>query len=226
VGRHRCLLESSEDALRFWSEKIGSSLLLFGTSACGYLWIDSYNERMAAGSRTLSLATSLDALIPFVPELVFVYVLYYLWVFLPLPILTRREDFYRALGAFALVQIVGGLVFVALPSHIVRPSLAPDGAAFLLLQWMYRLDGSWNVFPSLHVAHAVLVALLFRVHRHRLFAPVALGSVLITASTVLVKQHYLMDIPAGALLAWIGFRALRLDRVPRRRCRGSRRAGC
>jgi membrane-associated phospholipid phosphatase len=201
-----------EDALRFWSEKIGSSLLLFGTSACGYLWIDRYNELMAAGSRQLPLATPLDELVPFVPEFVFVYVLYYLWVCLPLPILTRRADFYRALGAFAFVQVVGGLVFVALPSHIVRPRLGPDGAAVLLLQWIYRIDGPWNIFPSLHVAHAVLVALLFRVHRRRVFPPVALGSALITASTVLVKQHYLLDIPAGALLAWVGFRALRLDR--------------
>lgn len=64
----------------------------------------------------------------------------------------------------------------------------------------------YNVFPSLHVANSVLVAWVFFRYRSPLAWPVLLLAVFVSASTVLVKAHYLLDILGGIGLAWIAVR--------------------
>jgi membrane-associated phospholipid phosphatase len=187
----------------YWSQKLGWTLLLVSVSAFGFLYIDARNATLASALQALPLETRLDAHIPFRPEFVFAYFLYYPWLLWPL-VLRQREVFFRALGAFALMQLFAGVVFVLFPSHMVRPTVIPAGIAGDLVRFIYRMDMGWNVFPSLHVGHSVLVALLFWKHGPpKLFPIVALGSALISASTVLIKQHYVVDIPAGLLLAWL-----------------------
>lgn len=191
--------------MRWSTEKACCSALLIGAGGYAFFLVDDYNQRMAEVLRPLPLATALDDRIPFVPAFVFAYALYYVWLLLPLPILTRRDDFYRALGAFALVELVALCVFLALPSRMVRPEFVPVGAAGYFLHQIYQVDQGWNVFPSLHVAHSTLVALLYFRHRREFFPPVAFGAGLIALSTVMVKQHYLLDLPAGVLLAAVAF---------------------
>jgi membrane-associated phospholipid phosphatase len=88
---------------------------------------------------------------------------------------------------------------------MIRPSFVPQGFSDGLLQWIYEVDTGWNAFPSLHVGHSTLVALLCWKYRRSLFPVAAAGSLLISASTVLIKQHYVVDIPGGILLAWFCF---------------------
>jgi membrane-associated phospholipid phosphatase len=187
----------------YWSQKLGWTLLLVSVSAFGFLYIDARNAALRITAQALPLETRIDAYIPFRPEFVFAYFLYYPWLLWPL-VLRRREAFLRALGCFALMQLCAGVIFVLFPSHMVRPTAIPAGVAGDLVRFIYRMDMGWNVFPSLHVGHSVLVALLFWKHGPpKLFPIVALGSALISASTVLIKQHYVVDIPAGLLLAWL-----------------------
>jgi hypothetical protein len=172
---------------------------------CGFAFVrvDAHNADRGAMLRPLPLETPPDAHVPFVPEFVFAYLLYYPWLLLPALVLPRREDFNRALLAFLLMQALAIIVYLVFPSRMVRPDIGglPDGLATELIAWVYRTDRGWNLIPSLHVAHSCLGAMLCRVHCRRAFPIAALGAGLITASTVLVKQHYVIDIPAGVLLA-------------------------
>ena len=190
----------------YWGQKLGGTLLLISVSAVGFLYIDAHNAALGATITALRLETHADALIPFQPAFVFAYLLYYPWLLLPLAVLREREVFFRALAAFALMQVCAALTFVWLPSHMLRPSVVPAGVAGDLVRFIYRLDMGWNVFPSLHVGHSTLVALLCWRQGHKSFPLVALGSALISVSTVLIKQHYAVDIPAGLLLAWFCYR--------------------
>jgi membrane-associated phospholipid phosphatase len=204
---------------RYLRERLGLSLLFIGISGFAFVCIDARHDGLASEVKSIPLETGLDAHIPFVPAFIFAYLLYYPWLLLPVPILKRREDFYRALWAFFLMQALALAVFVAFPSRMARPdaSTLPDGVVAELITWLYDMDRGWNVFPSLHVAHSALVAMLYWVHCRKAFAGVALGAALIAASTVLVKQHYFVDVPAGVLLAWA---CLRLARI--RACAPSR----
>jgi membrane-associated phospholipid phosphatase len=187
--------------MREQTRRLWPPLLLIGASTVGYLAIDTYNASRAARVAALPLETPIDALIPFVPSFVFAYLLYYPWLLLPLFVARRAHQLEHVIKAFLLMQVSAFLVFLAMPSQMARPALLPDSLSGDALRVLYQLDPAWNVFPSLHAGHSVLVAMVCWRYRRELFPAVAAGSALIIASTVLIKQHYALDILGGALLA-------------------------
>ncbi|HEV7763905.1 MAG TPA: phosphatase PAP2 family protein [Thermoanaerobaculia bacterium] len=74
-----------------------------------------------------------------------------------------------------------------------------------LLAFVQKFDATSNCFPSLHVSVATLTALHAPTGIPGGFAMPALFVVLIAASCIFTKQHYLVDIPGGLVLGWISF---------------------
>jgi membrane-associated phospholipid phosphatase len=73
------------------------------------------------------------------------------------------------------------------------------------LSLVQRFDARSNCFPSMHVSVATLTALhTFRNTSCGIPLP-ALFVLLIAASCVFTKQHYLIDVPGGVILGWISF---------------------
>ena len=67
------------------------------------------------------------------------------------------------------------------------------------LLYVQKFDAPSNCFPSMHVSVAMLAAL----HAMPVLGQWAYAfPVLITVSCVFTKQHYLIDLPAGAALGW------------------------
>lgn len=138
-------------------------------------------------------------LVPFLPEAEFVYVLGYA---LPLVALLRIPDgrhLVRLVVAFLVTLAVAYVTYLLLPVYLERPALEVTSLATWLLSLEYT-DPSYNHFPSLHTATAVLLYLGCRTGlRH----PTLLASLVaaIAVSTMLVKQHYLVDVVYGATLA-------------------------
>jgi len=138
-------------------------------------------------------------LVPFVPEAEFVYVLGYL---LPLVALVRIPDarsLVRLVAAFVTTLIVAYVTYLLFPVYLERPELEVTSPATWLLSLEYT-DPSYNHFPSLHIATAVLLYLACRkgMRRPGLLAGLVVA---IGISTLLVKQHYLVDLVYGAGLA-------------------------
>jgi hypothetical protein len=64
-------------------------------------------------------------------------------------------------------------------------------------------DPPYNCFPSIHVAHSFVSALAcFRVHRGVGIAALLCAS-LVALSALFIKQHYVLDVIAGILLAGV-----------------------
>lgn len=187
-------------------EKMVVSFGMLASFAVMFLLLDRVIAQSGGmGARGINPETALDASIPFIPQFVLAYLLYYPWVLLPVPILRSRAQFYHAVSAFAVAQLVATTIFMIFPSHMTRPVVIGDGLTHELVRTLYRLDNGFNLIPSLHVAHSVLVALFFRALRPKLFPAVAMGTLLISVSTVLIKQHYFLDIPAGMALAIVSY---------------------
>lgn len=183
-------------------EKVVVALCLLGGYALVFLLVDEWNARSgSAALRMINPRTAWDAQVPFVPGVVYAYLAYYPWLLTPIPILRNRAQFYGAVYAFALTQTVAVVIYLAFPSQMERPLVIGDDLSARLVRLVYEVDRGYNILPSLHVAHSVLVALLFRSLRPRWFPPVALFSGVICVSTVLIKQHYLLDLPAGLAVA-------------------------
>jgi membrane-associated phospholipid phosphatase len=175
----------------------------------GYFWIGATVDPTSA----TTLATPLDARIPFVPESIYVYASVYLLIALPIFVIDSPALFRRAALAYAAIVTFCLLCFRFFPvsGAELRPALAAvEASPFVLwgLRLNYGLDPPVNLFPSLHVAGATIAA--FAAGRARA-AYGALAGVLVAAVVVAVctiKQHYWVDAAAGVALAAAAWAAL------------------
>ncbi len=94
-----------------------------------------------------------------------------------------------------------------------RPEIAPDDAAY---RWLVGVDDSANSLPSLHAGLSVYSLLYgYAVLRDGLGPGVRalyvgaslLGAGAILYATLATKQHWLVDLPLGMLVAWVAHRA-------------------
>ena len=103
------------------------------------------------------------------------------------------------------------VLFVLFPTTVdFRPADPGSGFFAFLCRIIYSADNPVNVFPSLHCYEAVVAHLTTFTRgplRHNLPLRIssALLTVLICLSTVFVKQHSVLDMAAGTLLALLSF---------------------
>lgn len=159
------------------------------------------------------LATPFDRAIPFWPQAIWGYSLCYTAMLLPLFTVRCHHLFRRVVAAYALVIAVSVLCFVAFPvtSAGFRPDAATIEALGMERFWVWglrlnlALDPPVNLLPSLHLSSATLVALSAVQARRAHALPALLLGATISASILLVKQHYVVDGVAGValgLVAW------------------------
>ena len=140
----------------------------------------------------------------------------FLAVLLPIFVIHQQELIRRTVLAFLLIWLFSYACFIAYPTVSLRPAtVAGDGFFIWTLQIIYDSDIRYNCFPSLHVAQCLLAALAcYRVHRGVGIAAV-FWAFLVGLSTLYTKQHYIVDVIAGLLLAYIAYYLL-LRSFPRK----------
>jgi membrane-associated phospholipid phosphatase len=148
-----------------------------------------------------------EAELPLVSALYPVYALVYVQVFTPILAAPTRLRFIEIQVAYTLVSLVGFAVFLLAPMPYPRPALEVQSIFDQLLAWGYARDGCRCTFPSLHVAIAWTLFLGLRDVSSRWRAALLLSASGISVAAVLVKQHFIVDIVAGAALAVVGWRA-------------------
>lgn len=145
----------------------------------------------------------LDRLIPLIPAWSLVYgALYAFLIVLPVIVVQQDDMIRRTVWAYLTVWTSSYVVFLLYPTVAPRPDAAPgDGFAAWGLRFLYEADPPYNCFPSLHVAHSFVSALAC--HRlHRRLGEIALACAsLVALSTLFTRQHYVLDVIAGVLLA-------------------------
>lgn len=167
-----------------------------------------------AGWKHYSLKTPLDRALPFVPFFVFFYVLAYLQWVIGYVMIGRggRETAFRILVGELIAKGITLVFFIFLPTTVesLRPaaqSLQDGGLWCRLTALIYRLDAADNCFPSVHCLESWVCfrgALRLK-NVPKWYAPVMLATTLLVfASTVLVRQHVLADILGGVLAAQAG----------------------
>ncbi len=177
-----------------------------------YLFI----PQLASGRPPHVPATALDHRIPLQPAWVLVYgPLYLFLILLPLFVIRTEAAIRQTIRAYLAVWITAYVCFWFYPTIAPRPDGTVSGEGFAVwgLNFLYSADPPYNCFPSLHVAHSFVSALSsYRVHRGLGVAALA-GALLVGVSTLFTKQHYVMDVAAGILLASVAC-ALFLRRLP------------
>jgi membrane-associated phospholipid phosphatase len=173
------------------------ALLMFGIWAAGYFFVAHITE---AQSTHKLPALAWEQNVPLQPEFVLIYLTIYPTFLLPF-VFIHQKDFFRLFSfAYITVMCICYFVYLLYPVSIDRPDLVVDSFSTWVLGIVYGADRPWNCFPSLHVAMSLLAALtILEVHRIRGILALLL-TFWIAFSTVLIKQHYVLDVVAAMLL--------------------------
>ena len=154
------------------------------------------------------LGFPLDARIPFLAGSIWVYLGLFPLAFLPLFVVRCPRLFRRTIAAYVTLILIAAAVFVVYP--VTSAGLRVSAAQLDTLRFapwtvvlLYRLDPPVNLFPSLHLAVALLSALVAWKARWS-YGAVALAALIpIAISISTVKQHFVVDGIAGVALASI-----------------------
>jgi 1-acyl-sn-glycerol-3-phosphate acyltransferase/predicted protein tyrosine phosphatase/membrane-associated phospholipid phosphatase len=102
--------------------------------------------------------------------------------------------------------LTAGACFLSMPLRFVFERPAPEGWLGVLFGGFTALDQPFNLFPSLHVALAVILADTYRRHtRGALRVAVTAWFVLIALSTIFTYQHHIVDVLGGLALSTLVF---------------------
>ena len=199
----------------FWTKNRLFYGLFLAFQTASYFLVGILSEQF---SLSLWSARSVyDERIPFLPWAVFPYMLYPLQMAAPLFFSFKAGEMRRLLsGLIAASASAFVLAFVHAPFPSPRPVLEePYSPLVFLVSVLYRADISPIYFPSLHVLHSLLIGMQFqgRGGAFRLLLPSAL---LISVSTVFVKQHFLYDTAAALVAAPLIFMIFRQTSKRRR----------
>jgi membrane-associated phospholipid phosphatase len=165
------------------------------------------------------LRTRIDDAIPFWPWTAWCYLPFYAGVFLiAIAGIRRRVLFQRAVMAVFVVMSIGALGHILIGAEYPRPILHPPyaGISEWFLASVQRIDPPGNVFPSLHVAHTTMLALILIQDRPRLGRVALAMATALALSTLTTKQHFLADVVSGYALAFFG-RWFALRKLPKTR---------
>ncbi|MCL4558782.1 MAG: phosphatase PAP2 family protein [Deltaproteobacteria bacterium] len=185
-------------------EKSIITLFLVISLTCGFYYVDWHNQILwKEGMQFHELNTTIDLAVPFVPQFIWIYLLYYPLCFAPVFLLHNVDTFRRVAGAYLMEFVIAFAVFIVYPVKMIRPVVVPDSLSTKAVALLYRVDPGFNVFPSMHVANSLLVALIFYKYNRSMGVLFFLTAVLISVSTLYVKQHYLLDVVAGVFDAII-----------------------
>ncbi|MBF0103860.1 MAG: phosphatase PAP2 family protein [Deltaproteobacteria bacterium] len=155
------------------------------------------------GISNINLMLPYEDRIPFLPFMVIIYLSVYL---LPVGIILsiyRKGRIFKIMIVFTLALFIHTLFFIIMPvEYSLRPVVnIPSEILHQLMLFVYSVDAPINTFPSLHVSVAFISYYIIRRYRPQWSRGVLMLAIAIALSTVLVKQHYILDVVSGFLIA-------------------------
>lgn len=152
---------------------------------------------------TFGLYAPFELSLPFVPDLVWVYLSMY--VLFLLPAFFLNPSALRRLGQRLVYgTVLSGLFFLLIPGRLGFPREVPTGSLQgAVYRHIFSIDLPHNMAPSLHVVYSALFLLALVQAAPSTWQKSLwwVWLVLISASTVLVHQHHLVDVISGLGLA-------------------------
>lgn len=162
----------------------------------------------------VSILLPLDYKIPLFPPMIVIYVLTYVFWIINYVLIAREspENCRLVLHGEWIAKLICAICFILIPTYMPRP--VPEGKDIFsaMTRIIYALDTPDHLLPSIHCLDSWLCWRgLFgckKVSRgYKAFS--LIFAVAVFASTLLVRQHAIVDIPAGLLAAEIGLLASR-----------------
>lgn len=193
-----------KDMLKKWMPKhVRLQLLILLIVHCSSYWI----AKLLIQNRVHhSMALPIDSCIPLLTWTSVIYYSCFLFWLVNYTIILRTEPegTYRFFRAELLGKLVCFISYVLLPTTIVRPEIVDGGVFSFIMQVIYFLDTPDALFPSMHCFVSWMCVIGLRgkpeiSREYRIISVVA--AVLVFIATLTTKQHVIVDVFAGVILA-------------------------
>ncbi len=156
--------------------------------------------------------TRLDLAIPFIPQTVWLYISEYAYFGVIYLGCRNFGNLNRYFYAYLTLQLLSVGIFCLWPTVYPRELFPLPDHLDPLTRFVFAnlrvTDTAANCCPSLHVSSVLLSAFLFLDEQRERFPFFLTWGILICLSTLTTKQHYVIDIVAGAAMgavAWFLF---------------------
>jgi membrane-associated phospholipid phosphatase len=159
--------------------------------------------------------TPLDMAIPFVPDFIWIYHSLVPVILLTTLILVRtKKVFFDLYLACIMSGFLLSTLHVLFPSFYPRAEIDIDTTSAWLVHMTRLVDAPSNAFPSTHVVYSWLMAFGAAASNLCLRYPILrkvyyLWAALVTASTLFLKQHFILDAIVGIIIAVAFFKLSR-----------------
>jgi membrane-associated phospholipid phosphatase len=154
--------------------------------------------------------TVIDALFPFIPEFIWIYhTLIPVVLFTTIILIKRKDCFFSSYIACLLATISLTMFYFIFPSYYPRGGLIEEiTISEWLVNWTRMIDDANNTFPSSHVTFSWIMFLSVincDIAKKYSFLNTfyAFWAILVSVSTLLLKQHFIIDVGSGIILASI-----------------------
>ncbi|MCR5322725.1 MAG: phosphatase PAP2 family protein [Lachnospiraceae bacterium] len=159
-----------------------------------------------SGRSYLDMTGIIDRAIPVIPGFSVIYLIAFPFWYATYFFICRsdRSKCFRLVATAVTAKLLCGVLFVMIPTTIIRPEITGQGPANVLLEFIYATDSPDNLFPSIHCLESWLCFLAVNEEEKALewlkFSAFFLA-VAICLSTLFTKQHVVADVIAGVFIA-------------------------
>lgn len=157
-----------------------------------------------------NIENRLDGMIPFIPQTILIYLgCYVFWVVNYILIARQsKEKVYQFFAGDMFSRMICFAFFILFPTTNIRPEIAGHNFWADAMRWLYSMDDASNLFPSIHCLMSWFCYIAIRKNENiprwyrRLSLIIAIA---VFISTLTTKQHVIVDVIGGVVLAEISF---------------------
>lgn len=196
----------SKKSLREWCNRY-KAVIIMAVYCVLYLIVFFYLEQRNTSYYVIRFG--IDAYIPFCEFFIVPYLLWFAYVALAVVYfgIRDREEGNKLVAFLIIGMTVFLIVSAVFPNgHYLRPkTFARDNIFVDMVKKLYIVDTSTNVLPSIHVYNSLAVMIAVKrtklLKNHKIIkAGLMLLGVSIICSTVLLKQHSMLDVMLAFIL--------------------------
>lgn len=186
-----------------------------------WLWnmiVYSGSRLVNSGRTHYDMTTPFDETIPLIPAFIMIYFgCFAFWVFFYWMCGSSSKSYCAKFVTFDLLtRTICGIIFILLPTYNVRPAIPKNDFFGWALGFLYQIDSADNLFPSIHclVSWNCFVGLRGLDGCKRVYkVTAAVMAILVFISTLVTKQHVVVDIFSAVLISELCWYAVNHTRV-------------